>query len=97
MTTGSGRADVTDNDAMAEATQLDQRWAVFDRWGPYGLLFLSTVIGWATADALGMRPAALLAEEGEGEALADEVASLRRLRSCVEDFSAALRDAHIGW
>ncbi|MEY7975544.1 sensor histidine kinase, partial [Streptomyces pilosus] len=46
---------------MAEATQLDQRWAVFDRWGPYGLLFLSTVIGWATADALGMRTGERLA------------------------------------
>ncbi len=54
MTTGSGRADVTDNDAMADATQLDHRWAVFDRWGPYGLLALSTLIAWATADALDM-------------------------------------------
>ena len=49
------------------------------------------------ADALGVRPAALLMEEDEDGALADEVASLRRLRSCVEDFSAALKDAHIGW
>ncbi|MFC9889812.1 sensor histidine kinase [Streptomyces pilosus] len=46
---------------MAEATRLDQRRAVFDRWGPYGLLFLSTVIGWATADALGMRTGERLA------------------------------------
>ncbi len=54
MTARHGCADLTDNDAMAEATQLDRRWAVFDRWGPYGLLCLSALIAWVTADALGM-------------------------------------------
>lgn len=54
MTTWSGQVDVADNDAMTETTALDDRWAVFDRWGPYGLLVMSTLIAWATADALGM-------------------------------------------
>lgn len=46
--------DAADNDVVTETTELDDRWAVFDRWGPYGLLLMSTVIAWATADALGM-------------------------------------------
>ncbi len=45
---------MADNDAMTETTALDDRWALFERWGPYGLLLLSTLIAWATADALGM-------------------------------------------
>ncbi|MGV4891043.1 sensor histidine kinase [Streptomyces viridosporus] len=51
---GDGRADVADNDAVTETTTLDDRWAVFDRWGPYGLLALSTLTAWTAADALGM-------------------------------------------
>ncbi|MFE2276350.1 sensor histidine kinase [Streptomyces sp. NPDC059454] len=39
---------------MTETTALDDRWAVFDRWGPYGLLVMSSLIAWATADVLGM-------------------------------------------
>ncbi|MGC9498832.1 sensor histidine kinase [Streptomyces sp. WG7] len=39
---------------MTETTVLDERWEVFDRWGPYGLLVLSTLIAWAAADPLGM-------------------------------------------
>ncbi|MFI8951801.1 sensor histidine kinase [Streptomyces sp. NPDC053750] len=42
---------------MTETTALDDRWALFERWGPYGLLALSTLIAWATADALGMTTA----------------------------------------
>ncbi|MGW7280144.1 sensor histidine kinase [Streptomyces sp. NPDC054844] len=42
---------------MTETTALDDRWALFERWGPYGLLLLSTLIAWATADALGMTTA----------------------------------------
>ncbi|MGW4024555.1 sensor histidine kinase [Streptomyces sp. NPDC005009] len=45
---------MADNDAVTETTVIDDRWAVFDRWGPYGLLAMSTLIAWATADALGM-------------------------------------------
>ncbi|MER7056394.1 MULTISPECIES: sensor histidine kinase [unclassified Streptomyces] len=41
---------------MTETT-LDERWALFERWGPYGLLLLSGLIAWATADALGMTTA----------------------------------------
>ncbi|GAA5212299.1 sensor histidine kinase [Streptomyces thinghirensis] len=48
---------MADNDAMTETTALDDRWALFERWGPYGLLLLSTLIAWATADALGMTAA----------------------------------------
>lgn len=54
MTTGSGRADMADNDAMTETTALDDRWEVFDRWGPYGLLAMSTLLAWGTADVFGM-------------------------------------------
>ncbi|WP_121749555.1 sensor histidine kinase [Streptomyces sp. E2N166] len=42
---------------MTETTALDDRWALFERWGPYCLLLLSTLIAWSTADALGMSTA----------------------------------------
>ncbi len=48
---------MADNDAMTETTALDDRWALFERWGPYCLLLLSTLIAWSTADALGMSTA----------------------------------------
>lgn len=43
-----------DTGAMTESARLEDRWAVFDRWGPYGLLVLGAVLAWASADALGM-------------------------------------------
>ncbi|MET9776421.1 sensor histidine kinase [Streptomyces sp. NPDC006367] len=39
---------------MTETTVVDDRWAAFDRWGPYGLLLLATLISWTVADAFGM-------------------------------------------
>ncbi|MBT2871178.1 sensor histidine kinase [Streptomyces sp. McG7] len=43
-----------DTGAMTESARLEDRWAVFDRWGSYGLLVLGAVLAWASADALGM-------------------------------------------
>ncbi|MFC8098226.1 sensor histidine kinase [Streptomyces sp. NPDC057363] len=42
---------------MTQTTLIDDRWALFERWGPYGLLLLSTPIAWATADAFAMTTA----------------------------------------
>ncbi|MCX4548063.1 sensor histidine kinase [Streptomyces sp. NBC_01387] len=39
--------------AAAASSLVEQRWATLQRWGPYGLLAFSTVVGSATIGALG--------------------------------------------
>ncbi|MEU0914462.1 sensor histidine kinase [Streptomyces althioticus] len=46
---------------MTETARLEDRWAVFHRWGPYGLLLMSSLMAWVIADALGMGAGELLA------------------------------------
>ncbi|MYR47500.1 sensor histidine kinase [Streptomyces sp. SID5910] len=42
---------------MTDTTAVDERWAVFHRWGPYGLLAVGTLVSWSAADAVGMTTA----------------------------------------
>lgn len=45
---------VAHTDGMRDVTTLDERWAVFHRWGPYALLAMASAVSLAAADALGM-------------------------------------------
>ncbi|WP_328536581.1 sensor histidine kinase [Streptomyces sp. NBC_00344] len=50
-----GPADVTAaGRAAAAALGVEQRWAVFFRWGPYALLAIATLVSVATAGLVGM-------------------------------------------
>ncbi|GAT83645.1 histidine kinase [Streptomyces sp. F-3] len=39
---------------VTKTATLDERWAVFHRWGPYALLLAGTLVSWSAADATGM-------------------------------------------
>jgi signal transduction histidine kinase len=39
---------------MTDVAGVEQRWAVYFRWGPYGMLAAGTVLAAATVDAVGM-------------------------------------------
>ncbi len=52
--TGAGCRTVADTEGMTDVAGVEQRWAAYFRWGPYGLLAAGVVLSVASVDAVGM-------------------------------------------